>query len=310
MSLYESKGDLQKTLDHYRQQVALKEEMFNTEKSKQVTEMQTRYETEKNKWEADFLREKNKRMQNELDIAGQIQSSLLPDKVPVLKDLQIAGVCHPAREAGGDYFDYIPSPDGKRLYIVIADVSGKGVPACLMTIELRTLLHSLIANHLSPIEIVLQINKHIYRDTQRFGQPMMITMLMMCWDSEIEQLSYVNAAHDPFLIYRAEEKTVEMVYGGGMWLGIEENIHRFTREELLDIQPGDTILLYTDGITESHNVDNEEFGLDRLTAHFQAHPGQTPEESIRELIDEVSSFSKGKDQHDDIAIVAIKALED
>ncbi len=254
------------------------------------------------------LEAENRRKNNELERARDIQASMLPLSVPLVAGLEIAAYMQPALMVGGDYYDFIPSPDGQKVYIVIADVSGKGLPASLLTIEARSVLHTLAADNPSPHEMLLRLNRMIYKDVQNMSQPMMITMLLLVWDMTDSQLYYAGAGHDPLLVYRKSSGQCEVVFGEGIWLGILDEMADFLKIKQLPLQSGDLVMLYTDGVTEYHNPRKEMFGLERLMAFLKKHPITRPDDTITCLMAELERFGEGAPQHDDITVVAIQRM--
>ncbi len=247
----------------------------------------------------------NRRRNHEMGRARAIQASMLPLAVPDIAQLEIAAFIQPAGSVGGDYYDFIPSPDGKRVYIVIADVSGKGLPASLLTIEARSMLHTLVEDNPSPLELLSRINRQIYKDVQKMTEPMMITMLLLMWDSADEQLYYTGAGHDPFLVRRPAGQC-EVIYAHGIWLGVTDKLDDMITIKPLLLQPGDLVVLYTDGVTEYHNREKEMFGLERLVTFLEENPITQPDDTITRLMTELERFGEGAPQHDDITVVALK----
>lgn len=250
-----------------------------------------------------------KHQQQELEAARSIQLSMIPDSPPEIKNLEIAARMETANLVGGDYYDFILSPDYKRLYFVIADVSGKGVPASLLMIEARTILHTLGSQDLPPKEMTVQANRHIFNDTQNMRTPMMITMLVLNWTIERELLSYTGAGHEHILIYRGKTRTVDAIKSGGLWLGVEEEIEEFLQERDLPFGTGDAILLYTDGVTEHHAADtNEMYGLDRLRDFLSKNGHKSAQEILDSLFQDLHEFGQGGQQHDDITVLVFKKI--
>lgn len=305
-AVYENQKKYLEAIKLYREYIDLRDQYESDEQHRQLLELQTKLDNEKNRLEAKFHREKSEKMQKELDIAGEIQANLFPEKQPNVTGLDIAGLCQPAREVGGDYFDFVFSPNQQQFFIAIADVTGKGVSACLLAIELRTLLHSAINSHLPLKEIVTRANHFIYNDTRRLGQPMMISMLLMCWEPATARMTYINASHDPFLIYQAQKETVESSPVCGMWLGVEPDISGYISVEELQLQPDDAVLLYTDGVTEYRQKNQEEFNLDRLIEFFaNCHPRDS-QGIIAALLASLNQFGPATEQHDDITVIALR----
>ncbi len=248
----------------------------------------------------------NKQRFKELDRARMIQMSMIPHQLPPLPGFEIAARMKTAQVVGGDYYDVIPSADGKRVYIVIADVSGKGLPACLLMIEARSIIHSLTMENLSTREVLLKANHQIYTDVQRMDQPMMITMVLLVWDANEQTFYYTGAGHDPFFVYRRQTGECEIIHTGGIWLGVSDEIDEVFEIKQLRPEAGDTILLYTDGITEYHNPAKDMFGVERLAEFIHSYGNQPSQEIIERLMSILEVFGEGAPQHDDLTVVVIK----
>jgi serine phosphatase RsbU (regulator of sigma subunit) len=277
----------------------------------------------------DLLQEKaeKERLEQELRIARQIQMSLLPQGPLKLEGLSVTAHCEPAREVGGDYYDYLPLGDG-RVGIIIADVAGKGTSAALYMAELKGLMLSLSQLHASPRDLLIKANRII---AQHLDARSFITMTYAVIDMCTRTLTYARAGHCP-LIYLpgsgdgevAEDTTT---HGGvatqvaasrraqiqapdGLVLGLKiDNGQRF--ESLLEevTQPlgaGDVVLLFTDGVTEAMNEAGEPFGEERLAALLEEH-GDLPFEELRErILREIHAFVGGAGLHDDLTLVLLK----
>ncbi len=248
----------------------------------------------------------NERLAKELAVARQIQISLLPRRIPQTSGLTVAARIETAREVGGDYYDVIESPDRRRVFFVIADVAGKGIPASLLVVELRTLLHSLIGQNLSARDIVIKANHHLCKDIAEMDTTRIITMLLCCWDVHDQTFSYIGAGHEPLLVYRAAAGRCETCFSHGMWLGIEPDIAEYVVEAMLDLAPGDLALLYTDGVTECHSPTQELFGLERMEAFLCQYGPVAPDALLSRLLETLNAFSQNMPQHDDITLMALR----
>lgn len=249
-----------------------------------------------------------RRKAEEMSRARSIQRSMLPRDFPQLPELVVTGDMRTAKAIGGDYYDFILSPDETRLYVAIADVAGKGIPASLRMVALRTILHSLVAQNLSTRDILIRANEQLYQDNSNIQHPGMITMLLMCWDRKTQKVLYTGTGHEYLLVYRQDSGEIERINAAGMWLGIDDNIEGFLQERTLTLNPGDTILLYTDGITEYHNYQGEMFGVERLQQFLTQHGSDSPERIVQNLFKTLDEFSRGMPQQDDMTIVILKNL--
>ncbi|OQY26608.1 MAG: hypothetical protein B6244_13055 [Candidatus Cloacimonetes bacterium 4572_55] len=254
-----------------------------------------------------------KSQKQELEAARNIQLSMIPEKLPEIENLEIAARMQTAKLVGGDYYDFILSPNGKNLTIVIADVSGKGAPASLLMVSTRSVLQTLTSHlpslaeqNLSTKEIVAIANSHIFADTYEMETPMMATMLMMNWDIKKGELRYTGAGHEYIMFYRAKTKQIEMIRSGGLWLGVFDDVQEYLQEKKLTFETGDAILLYTDGVTEFHDPNGEMFGLENLKKFFQANVHRSPQEIIDRLFETLVGYGQGSAQYDDTTSVVFK----
>lgn len=250
-----------------------------------------------------------KKKAEEMARAKSIQQAMLPKKIPQVSELDMAGYMKTAKEIGGDYYDIILSPDERKLYLAVADVSGKGTPASLVMVAVRTILRSLTSQALSPRDILIRANQLLYQDHSDAKHPGMVTMMLMCWDLQKKKMVYTGAGHEYILVYRGEQdgqKICEAIPSGGMWLGIDDNIDELMTEKQLLFEPNDTILLYTDGITESHNQNMEMYGVERLKNFLKRHGHLSAKKIVDRLLQNVEEFSRQALQHDDMTVVVIK----
>ncbi len=244
------------------------------------------------------------RQAQELRIASSIQKELLPRSDPEVDGLIVCGRTLPARQVGGDYYDYIETDVA--LYLGIGDVSGKGVPAGLTMVMLRSLLRPLVHGRESTSEIVRLVNRHLTSDLKK---EMFVSFLLMRFDFDEQVLTYTGAGHECLIIYRKHEQETEVKKVGGIVLGVLPDLQSMLTEVELPLDPGDTVVVYTDGITESMNRQGEEFGLDRLAGLVQEH-GDRPLDALRDAIfDAVLSFQTGLEQHDDMTVLLLRLDE-
>ena len=249
------------------------------------------------------------RLEQELRIARNIQMSLLPQTALSVPGLSLTAHCEPAREVGGDYYDYLPIDD-KRLALLIADVAGKGTSAALYMAELKGIVLSLAERHASPRDLLLDVNRILARhlDTRSF-----ITMIYAVVDLEAHTLTYTRAGHCP-LIYLpgpyASRRAAQVLLPDGMVLGLNLDdgalFERQLEEATLPLGPGDLCLLYTDGITEASNSEGEYFGEVRLGELLERHADLSSEELRERILREVRSFAGSAIQQDDMTMLIIK----
>jgi serine phosphatase RsbU (regulator of sigma subunit)/pSer/pThr/pTyr-binding forkhead associated (FHA) protein len=244
---------------------------------------------------------KKERMEQELKIASEIQRKLLPRKIPRVAGLDIYGWMHPAKQVGGDYYDFIPDPSG--LLICIGDVSGKGVPAGLVMASARSALRSLAERVTSTREMVIALNRLLADDLDR---EMFISLLLMRYDAASGKIKYTGAGHEHIIIYRAEEDRVEARKTGGIVLGLVPSIAEHVKEEEIQLEVGDALVLYTDGVTEAINEKNEMFELDRVKQAVQRCSDRTPREMLHGIVAEVFKWKGRAYQRDDITLVTAR----
>lgn len=237
------------------------------------------------------------RIEQELRVARLIQETLLPKEVPVLPGWNIAALWRPAREVGGDFYDFIRLSDG-RMAIIIGDVTDKGVPAAMVMATTRTMLRSAAMDTDSP-GIVLQIvNERLCRE---IPPKMFVTCLYAILDPDTGRLSFANAGHD--LPYRGKNGAVGELRATGMPLGLLSGMHYEEKETV--IEEGESVLFYSDGLVEAHDPQREMFGFPRLKQLVGGHPQD--QHLIDFLMNELARFTGvGWEQEDDVTVVALE----
>jgi sigma-B regulation protein RsbU (phosphoserine phosphatase) len=251
-----------------------------------------------------------KRLEEELRIARDIQMSLLPERVPMhVPGLSVTALCYPAREVGGDYYDFLPL-DSNRLGLLIADVSGKGTSAALYMAEMKGLMLSLSQIHTSPRELLIAANRII---SDNLDSRSFITMTYAIVDLEQRTMTWARAGHTPLIHLPARgdgPRRAEIIITDGMVLGLKlDNGERF--ESLLEevtrpLAPGDLFMFFTDGLSEQMNPGEELFGESRLGALIEEH-GDLPFDELRErIVREVRAFAGAAAQHDDMTFILLR----
>ncbi|PYS91205.1 MAG: hypothetical protein DMF64_13240 [Acidobacteria bacterium] len=239
------------------------------------------------------------RLERELNLAREIQQRFQPTSPPVVSGYELQGISFPCYEIGGDYYDFIERPDG-RLIIALGDVSGKGTSAALLMSSLHAAIHAQITAHQSLCAMISAVNRYL-ADTippNRF-----ITLFCAELDSETGALTFINAGHNPPLIVHAAG-TMEQLGAGGMPLGILQTAPY--REGKSQLQPGDALVIYSDGVTETQNPQGEEFGPLRLY-DVVARNLDTTASGIRDKIEAaLTKFAQGTAAGDDITLVIVK----
>jgi phosphoserine phosphatase RsbU/P len=236
------------------------------------------------------------RMEEELRLAKVIQDRLLPSGPPVLDRLELAGMSLPAREVGGDYYDYLLLDDG-RLGLAVADVSGKGTPAALLMSAFRAALRSQDLGVLGPAETMARINRFIHEsvDPGKF-----ITAYLALLDPATGEIRYANAGHDAPLVVGKDGSVTELT-GGGLILGMLPQIVYDEASSTLD--RGALLAIFTDGVTEAQDPAGEFYGAERLAEALQRHRARPCAEILHSLTEEIAGFAGEGPQSDDITVI-------
>lgn len=243
-------------------------------------------------------------MENELQNAREVQSILLPQNDPVIAGFRISGTNQPARIISGDYYDYLELGE-KKLGIAIADVSGKGVPAGLLMAMCRSALRSVAPGRNSPSEVLAAVNRQLFPDIR---EDMFISMAYGILDEVTGKLLLSRAGHDPALLFRKETGKVELLRSPGLALGVDGGtvFERVTKDQEIDLFPGDCVLFYTDGVREAVDADEEEFGMERMSETFRLAAPLGAESILTRMQEELRQFTGEGPQMDDITLVAIE----
>lgn len=265
--------------------------------------------------EADFLRQKaveRERMERELEVARQIQVSFLPQSLPDLPGWDLAAYWQAARQVGGDFYDFFPLParamslqsSEQRCGVVIADVADKGVPAALFMALSRTLFRTTALTGRAPADVARRTNQLILSDAR---SDLFVTLFYAILEPD-GRVWYVSCGHHPPLLVRADSGEVMELRTPGIALGaVDEDVFE-DRETSLG--PGDSLVLYTDGITEAFNGEAKMFGRARLAKLLQSHPHQTAADLARIVRDAVEDFVGDVPQSDDLALVVVRREPD
>jgi serine phosphatase RsbU (regulator of sigma subunit) len=254
------------------------------------------------------VQREKQRLDDELRIAREIQKSLLPVQPPVMAGLDIADLCEPAREVGGDYYDFFELGP-RQLGVMIADVSGKGTSAALYMAELKGIMLALSRADRSPRTVLIEVNRLLagHLDNRSF-----ITMTYAIVDLERNRITVARAGHTPMILCSGGRSAVVMPEGMVLGLrlpGADVLFEQVLHEQELPLAAGDVIVLYTDGITEAANVDGEMFG-DEALARVVAGHHELGATGIRErVVREVAAFGGSAEAHDDMTMVVIRVVE-
>ena len=265
---------------------------------------------------------RKQRLDRELEIGAEIQLQLFPRHCPQIDGISLAARCTPASHVGGDYYDFIPTHyaltqddeeggrstgEGRsRWGVAIGDVMGKGVPAGLLMTLTRGMLRAEALNRRSPAQILQHLNRAMYADLENSHR--FVTLFYSEYDPATRRLSYSNAAHNPPLFWRARTDTIEKLDTWGMLVGLDSDTEY--EEDFVMLEPGDTILYYTDGFTEASNPEGDRFEEDTLIDTFQAICRQraTPQEILEVLFDRLRQFvGFGRSNDDDMTLVVLQS---
>jgi serine phosphatase RsbU (regulator of sigma subunit) len=250
---------------------------------------------------AKAVRQQRDNLLQDVELAAEVQRMFLPLGKPAIAGLDIAGMMHPARGIGGDYYDYIPI-DEHSIQLVIADVAGKGVAAALLMSATAAAVQLEVNQQRDMLQVVTRLNNSIHgvsSDGERY-----VTLFMAEVDAKNRKLRYVNCGHNPALLYRAGTGKVTRMNSScapiGMILGQPCELVS------IDLFPGDVMVFYTDGVTEAENLLAEEFGTDRLSGVVQRGSSLSAEALMSDIFNSASNFSKDVGFNDDVTILVVK----
>jgi serine phosphatase RsbU (regulator of sigma subunit)/catechol 2,3-dioxygenase-like lactoylglutathione lyase family enzyme len=243
--------------------------------------------------------ELERRAAQELEIAKQVQSRLFPQNSPAVKSLEYAGICIQARKVGGDYYDFLNLAGG-RLGLVIGDIAGKGIAAALLMANLQANLRSQCAVALDQPQRLLRAVNQLFRENTPDGS--FATLFFAEYDDEERRLRYANCGHLCALLLRSDD-TMARLDSTATVLGVFQDWDCAIEE--CRVNAGDTLALYTDGITEAFGEDGEEFGEARLCEALRRHRGLCSQELLSAIVGEVRKFSP-QEQNDDITLIVAK----
>lgn len=242
-------------------------------------------------------------MKRDLEIAREIQSWLVPSRPPEVPGADIAFATRPQNSVAGDYYDaFYPGKKREKLLVVIADVAGKSVPAALLMATLQASLRTIANDKIDLADLVIGLNEYACAhslDGRRFT-----TALIAEYHLSTRRMRYVNAGHNPPILRRADG-TLEKLEVGGLPLGIEAETRFETGS--IQLEPGDALILYTDGVVEAFNATGEDFGNDRWQAAIRALPEVTAEKTLQMLMQNVDGFVGATRQSDDITCLVFRS---
>ena len=245
-----------------------------------------------------------RKIDDELRAAREVQNVLLPAGEPHIPGYRVYGSNTPARMISGDYFDYIELPD-ERSGVVIADVTGKGLPAGLLMAMCRSVLRLTAKATASPTEALGLVNRHLFPDVR---EDMFVSLIYIVIDNNTGTLRMSRAGHDAPLMFRQGRGKVEIIKPPGLALGIDEGdvFDRVTKDIEIEMKPGDCLLLHTDGVCEAVDAHDNEFGPARMEQQFIKSAPMGAEHVVESIRDAVSEFAGDQPQMDDITLIAIE----
>ncbi|MBF0564345.1 MAG: SpoIIE family protein phosphatase [Nitrospirae bacterium] len=249
----------------------------------------------------DFEKNEREKILKELEIAKEIQASMLTDVIPDVKGLSIWAMTEPAKQVGGDFYDFITLSDVLTGF-VIGDVSGKGVPAALFMALSMALVRACALDDTSALNAITKAHRLILEYSKA---SMFVTLFYVIINSESHTMSYVNAGHNPVLLLKKEGGFLELA-ATGIMLGALENIE--LEEVSMKIESGDILVLYTDGATDAINKDREFFGMDRLREVILRYSNGSSRELAEAIKGAVLQFAGDQPQFDDITLMVVKIL--
>ncbi|HMV86877.1 MAG TPA: PP2C family protein-serine/threonine phosphatase [Blastocatellia bacterium] len=251
-------------------------------------------------------RDERERLKAEFSVAQRAQQQMLPDAPPQIPGLEIAAICKPSKEVGGDLYDFISLSDG-RLGIVVADVSGKGVPASLYMTLTKGLLESVSENTSDPGEILREVNRHLYEVCRR---KMFVTLFLGVIDPATKQMAYARAGHNPTVFRCASRQETSLLRPKGMGLGLNggKTFNQSLQVATLQLEPEDKLFFYSDGITEAMNPKNEEYGEERLMEIAAQADAFGATEARDAVLADVTQFLDSNAPQDDQTLVVVKIV--
>jgi phosphoserine phosphatase RsbU/P len=245
-----------------------------------------------------LTREERSLIENDLELSQKVQRALLPHNVPEVRGLEIAAFSQPARIVGGDYFDFVRMKDGSHA-IVIADVMGKGMPASMLMASLQASLRILAPENAEPADVVARLN-HLFNHNIRLTK--FVTLFLARYDERSHVLTYCNAGHNPPLVHRADG-SIEALLPTGAAIGLIEQTD--FSQKTITLHPGDRMMLYTDGVVESMDGNQQMFGQERLERLLRENATAPVQNMIGSLKEQLQRFSGVSTPVDDTTVIAI-----
>jgi len=244
------------------------------------------------------------RLGRELEIARQLQLRLLPEKNPSVDGYTIQGFCLPAKEVGGDYYDFIELADNK-LGIVIGDVAGKGLPAAIYMTLTKGIFLSFTKTNISPKEALIKVNQLLYQSLRRGS---FVTMCFAILDNLKNELTIARAGHEPLLHSINNDSIIKEIKPKGMGLGLEEGkiFESSFEDQTIKLNEKDLIIFYTDGVSDSRDSSFNNYGIKRIKDVITKNKELPLAQLVTETINDVRTFSGNTPQYDDMTLIAVK----
>ena len=238
-------------------------------------------------------------LQNQLDLANNMQQAILPVDFPSGRDFDVHGSMAPAQNVGGDFFDVLTLEHG-RIGLAVADVSDKGIPAALFMMSSRTLLKGAAIGQGEPDKVLTEVNDILHEDNRN---DMFVTVLYVVYNPETGSMTYANGGHCAPLVVHADGSTTELPGTDGIVLGLAANFEYAQKEAAL--KPGETLIMFSDGVTEASNAEGEEFGTERLKSLFEGGAPISAQAANATVLKAVTAFAGDHAQSDDITCLAL-----
>lgn len=248
-----------------------------------------------------YSEQERRQLENELELSQVVQRALLPQRTPSITGLDISAFSRPAQIVGGDYYDFLQFKDGTHGF-VIADVSGHGVSAGMLMTSLQTAFHTLVPENNSPVDVLERINR-LYIHNINFTT--FVTIFFSRFDLQTRTLTYANAGHNDAFLYQRGRKNEAWLGPTGAAIGLMEEFK--VKRKDVQLEAGDILLLYTDGVTEAENLQKEQFGRDRLANMIRQNADLSANEIIQKILGAVNEFAAGTTLADDATLVVYKA---
>lgn len=243
---------------------------------------------------------------HELAIAEQLQENLLPRRVPEIPGYDVSAYFRPAPKVGGDYYDFIEI-DKNHLGFVVADVSGFGIPGTIVMTETKALVKSEAVRSKSPAETLGRVNRVLHQDIKRGT---FVTLFYAVLEPRTSTLTCVSAGHNPMVLWRKASNSCQLVNPNGLALGIDKGplFEKTLKEQKVELAKGDRVALYTDGVIQSVNQQNEEFGQNRFYLRVKQLADRSSREFLSCLVSEIEAHQGAVPQNDDLTILTVRAL--